>query len=144
MHSTLAVTPDGLPVGLLAQEVVGAARGGARGARPQEAQAAARRPGEPEVVHQLAAVSAGRDAAPQTTLVSVGDREADIYALFLAPRSPRVELLVRAREDRWVRVARDEYKYIHGLRAELATRLWPAPAPSSCLVRSATPPARPR
>src|SRR5438552_2706694 len=34
---------------------------------------------------------------------------------------PGVELLVRAQYDRWVRVARDEYQYIHGVRAELAT-----------------------
>jgi hypothetical protein len=53
-------------------------------------------------------------------LVSVGDREADIYALFLAPRPAGVELLVRAQHDRWVRVPRDEYKYIHYLWAELA------------------------
>jgi len=120
VHSTLAVTPDGVPLGLLAQEVW------ARPAVPPEEhkrKKAKRPPADRESQKwftSLAAVAAGREAAPQTTLVSVGDREADIYALFLAPRPPGVELLVRAQHDRWVRVAGDEYKYIHGLWAELA------------------------
>jgi hypothetical protein len=121
LHSTLVVMPDGLPVGLLAQDVW------ARPAVPPE-ERGRKKPRRPPADREsqkwctsLAAVSAGRDAAPQTTLVSVGDREADIYGLFLAPRPAHVELLVRAREDRWVRVARDEYQYIHGLRAELAS-----------------------
>jgi hypothetical protein len=99
VHSTLAVTPDGLPVGLLAQEVW------ARPAVPpaQRPRKKATRTAEERESQKgftsLAALSAGREAAPQTMLVSVGDREA----------------------DRWVRVARDEYKYIHGLWAEVAT-----------------------
>ena len=120
VHSTLAVTPEGLPLGVLAQEVW---------ARPpllaeDRQKKKARRPPEDRESQKwltsLAAVVAGRAAAPQTTVVSVGDREADIYALFLAPRPPGVELLVRAQHDRWVRVARDEYQYIHGLRTEVA------------------------
>ena len=120
VHSTLAVTPEGLPLGLLAQEVW------ARPEVPPEERTrkkAKRPPDERESQKwftSLAAVAAGREAAPQTALVSVGDREADIYALFLAPRPPGVDLLVRAQHDRWVRVARDEYQYIHGLRAEVA------------------------
>jgi len=120
VHSTLAVTPEGLPLGLLAQEVW---------ARPavlpedHKRKKAKRPPGDRESQKwftSLAAVGAGREAAPQTTLVSGGDREADIDALFLAPRPPGVELLVRAQHDRWVRVSRDEYTYIHTLWAELA------------------------
>jgi Transposase DNA-binding len=120
VHSTLAVTPDGLPLGLLAQEVW------ARPELPPEEgkRKKAKRPVADRESQKwctsLAAVGAGREAAPQTTLVSVGDREADIYALFLAPRPPGVELLVRAQHDRWVRVPRDESQYIHYLRAELA------------------------
>lgn len=65
-------------------------------------------------------MGAARDAAPETTIVSVGDREADIYDLFLAQRPAGVELLVRAQHDRWVRVATDEQRHIHALRATLA------------------------
>lgn len=93
-HSTLAVTPEGLPLGVLAQEVW---------ARPAPSKE----------------TGAARAAAPETTLVSVGDREADIYDLFLAERPAGVELLVRAQHDRWVRVATDEQRHIHALRATL-------------------------
>ena len=50
------------------------------------------------------AVAALRPACPQTLLVSVGDREADIYELFAwakaKPGAPK--LLVRAAQDRCV------------------------------------------
>jgi hypothetical protein len=121
VHRTLAVTPEGLPLGLLAQEVW------ARPALPPEdrKRTKPKRPPEDRESQKwftsLAVLSAGREMAPQTTLVSVGAREADIYALFLAPRPPGVELLVRAQHDRWVRVPRDEYQYIHTLWAEMAT-----------------------
>jgi len=48
------------------------------------------------------------------------DREADIYDLFLAQRPAGVDLLVCAQHDRWVRVATDEQRHIHVLRATLA------------------------
>jgi hypothetical protein len=118
VHTTLAVTPAGLPLGLLAQEVwarppLPAAK---RGTPPK-------RPGTLRESQKwrtsLAAVATGCTAAAATTLVSVGDREADIYGLFAAPRPAGVELLVRARHDRWVRIASDRHRYIHGLRATL-------------------------
>jgi len=119
VHSTLAVTPDGLPLGVLAQQVW---------ARPvpSEKTSAARgkRPIAERESHKwltsLAAVGKARGGAPASTIVSVGDREADIYDLFLAERPSGVEVLIRARHDRWVRVATDEQKYIHALRAILA------------------------
>jgi len=94
-HSTLAVTPEGLPLGLLAQDVW---------ARPEPGKTKGKRPlAERESqtwLTSLAAVSAERDTAPATQIVSVGEREADIYDLFLAERPPGVELLVRAQHDR--------------------------------------------
>ena len=61
--------------------------------------------GEKESVRWLRSLEAleGRQAAwPQTQLVSVGDREADIYELFVwATAKPgRPALLVRAEQDR--------------------------------------------
>jgi hypothetical protein len=60
----------------------------------------------------LQAVNVWAEAAPETTLddlrrplltsVNVGDREADIYDLFLLPRAPNVHLLVRAVHNRRV------------------------------------------
>jgi len=50
----------------------------------------------------LEAVCAARAACPQTRFVSIGDREADVYDLFLVTRPPGVEVLVRAAWDRRV------------------------------------------
>jgi Transposase Tn5 dimerisation domain len=47
-------------------------------------------------------VCAARAACPTTHFVSVGDREADVYDLFIAPRPTGVDLLIRARSDRQV------------------------------------------
>ncbi len=48
----------------------------------------------------LAASRAMRPPCPPTHFVSVGDREADVYDLFVAPRPAGVDLLVRATQDR--------------------------------------------
>ena len=100
-HSTLALTPERVPLGLLAQQVWArdAATYGqlpdqhARGIEAKESQ---------KWLTSLAAVAAARAACPQTHFVSVGDREADVYDLFAAPRPAGVDLLVRATQDRGV------------------------------------------
>lgn len=99
MHSTLAVTPERLTLGILSQEVW---------ARDPEtfSQLPDRRerPIEDKESHKwlvgLAATNAARLACPQTQFISIGDREADVYDLFLAERSQGVDLLVRAVRDR--------------------------------------------
>jgi hypothetical protein len=53
-------------------------------------------------VKSLEAVEAAHEACPNTHFVSVGDREADIYDLFLVKRSVGVDLLVRAALNRRV------------------------------------------
>jgi Transposase DNA-binding/Transposase Tn5 dimerisation domain len=101
VHSTLAVLPEhGIPQGLLAQEVwarPGAPPGGRlpRRERPVAAK---------ESQKWLTALAASRTAVPTAvTLVHVGDREADVYELFLAGAAqPGTELLVRAAQDRRV------------------------------------------
>jgi hypothetical protein len=52
-------------------------------------------------------VATAHHACPQTHFISVGDREADVYELFTAPRPAGVDLLVRAAWDR--RVAHPEH-----------------------------------
>lgn len=99
MHSTLAVTPERLALGILSQEVW---------ARDPEtfSQLPNRRerPIEDKESHKwlvgLAATNAARLACPQTHFISVGDREADVYDLFMAERNEGVDLLVRAVRDR--------------------------------------------
>ena len=50
----------------------------------------------------LESVNAAAKENPKTQFYSVGDREADVYDLFLAAREPNVELLIRAIRDRRV------------------------------------------
>jgi hypothetical protein len=99
-HSTLALTPERVPLGLLAQEVW------AREPPPDPPPDPPARPAAEKESHKwltsLAAVEAARAACPATHFVSVGDREADVYELFALPRPAGVDLLVRAAWDRRV------------------------------------------
>ena len=109
LHSTLAVTPSGLPLGMLHTAV--------RARDPQAVGSAKQRHSKPiaekESHKWLDSLSACQQVAPQcpeTLLVNVTDREGDLYDLFaqtLAPTDdPRVHLLVRSKHNR--RLAGDE------------------------------------
>ena len=101
VHSTLAFTSERLPLGLLAQQVwtrdpLQPGRRATRKLRPiaeQESQ---------KWLTSLAAVAAQWSQCPATRLLSVGDREADVYDRFLLPRPDGVDVLVRAAWDRRV------------------------------------------
>ncbi len=77
-------------------------------------------------LQSLEAVEAARKACPETHFVSVGDREADIYDLFMVKRTPGVDLLVRAAENRRV----EARNAICGLRLRPAR--WSPPPRSKC------------
>ena len=101
VHSTLAITPERVPLGLLAQQVW------ARD--PDDVGKRARRKRRPmsqkesqKWLHSLEAVFTARECCPTTCLVSVGDREADVYDVLSAERPEGVELLIRAAWDRCV------------------------------------------
>lgn len=101
VHTTVAFTPERVPLGIVAQAVW--ARDpwtvGQRGTCKQRSIA------EKESYKWLAsleAVNQARQACPQTHWVSVGDREADVYDLFVAERPAGVDLLGRAAWDRRV------------------------------------------
>lgn len=102
------MTPERLPLGLLAQR--NWVRDDATfGALPSNKKRAI---GDKESIKWLESVEAlniARGAAPQTTFVSVGDREADVYELFAMKRAAGVELLVRAF---WNRVVDSEHRYL--------------------------------
>ena len=130
-HSTLACTPEGVPLGLLAQAVW---------ARPpssgQSKAARKKRPvAEKESAKWLAgleAVVAGRAQAGPATLpplVVVSDAESDVYAYFAAPRPTGVDLLVRAAQDR---LTGAEKRSRVRLRALLAAQ--PASPPETVVV----------
>ena len=86
LHSTFAVSSEGLPLGVLRAEFSGTAGPDKKTERWLNG------------LHDCAA--AAREL-PSTEIVSVMDREADFFELFLAQRDhPRVQLLVRAMHNR--------------------------------------------
>ena len=101
VHSTLAFTPERVPLGLLAQQVW-ARDPDDVGKRARRKQLPISQKESQKWLSSLEAVCRARDGCPQTRLVSVGDREADVYDLLAAARPEGVELLIRAAWDRCV------------------------------------------
>jgi hypothetical protein len=97
MHDTMAYTPTGVPLGLVDVQVW--ARDPSEHGQSARSE---RRPIESKEsrkwLRSFEAASALQEACPDTTIVSVGDREADVYELFLAAqqRARGPKLLVRA------------------------------------------------
>jgi hypothetical protein len=101
VHSTLAFTPERLPLGLLAQQVW--ARDPADvGKRTRRKPLPISQKESQKWLTSLAAVCQARDGCPQTRLISIGDREADGYDLLAAARPEGVEVVIRAVWDRCV------------------------------------------
>lgn len=101
VHSTLAVTPAGQPLGFLHNAVR------ARNPRARVTSRETRTLRDKEShkwIESLEACQAVAPLCPQTTLVNIADREGDLYDLFVqalsVPEESRVELLVRAWHDR--------------------------------------------
>jgi hypothetical protein len=106
VHSTLALTPDGVVLGVLAQE---------QWTRPVEEQGVAARRRERAIEEKeshkwlggLEATNGAARACPTTHWIAAGDRECDIYDVFLREREPNVDLVVRAAQDRALEDAPD-------------------------------------
>jgi len=106
LHSTLALTPAGQPLGLLHAQVW-ARSGRTFGRSSNERNRTPRAQKESQKwMESLSASQALAAECPNTTLVNVADREGDLYDMFvqaLAPTDePRVHLLVRAQHSRQV------------------------------------------
>jgi hypothetical protein len=106
LHSTLALTPAGQPLGLLqAQTWARSARHFGRSSHQRNRTPRAQKESQ-KWLDSLSACQALADQCPGTTLVNVADREGDLYDLFqqaLAPSTRRrVHLLVRAQHNRQV------------------------------------------
>jgi hypothetical protein len=101
VHSTVAVTPERAPLGLLAQQVWtrDPAQVGKKRQRRQRPTAAKE---SQKWLRSLAAVATLHEQCRTTHLVSVGDSEAAVYDLFAAPRPAGVDLLGRAGQPRRV------------------------------------------
>jgi len=91
LHSTLAVAPNGLPLGVLKSQGIAA---------PEKDAADAAKKTLPWIEHHRDLVDL-RPQLPRTRLIHVCDREADFFELFDEQRQHgQVELLVRAKHDR--------------------------------------------
>ena len=100
LHSALAVTAAGVPLGLIDQRTWtrDPATLGKRAQRNKKETA------DKESQRWLDALAATEAAVPVgPTVVTVADREADFYDLFAAPRRPGSHLLIRAKPRRRVR-----------------------------------------
>ena len=101
-HSVLAVSPDGVPLGLLHLAIWARdpAQLGKRRTRRQRVTA------EKESQKWLDGLQATEAALPPTQKVLlVADREADVFAYLAAPRRANTDLLIRACSPRMVSVA---------------------------------------
>jgi hypothetical protein len=99
VHTTLALTPERVPLGLLEQTVWtrDAMVLGKRATRKTRAIAEKE---SQKWLTSLGAAGRAKASCPTTAVVSVGDREADVYDLFLAERPAGVDLLIRAAWNR--------------------------------------------
>lgn len=97
VHSALAVTTDGVPLGLV-EQILWARDPDTRG---KSAQRKALPIEEKESYRWLKIQDQVAASVPDgTRTVLMGDRESDIYDLFIAPRDPRQHLLVRGAWNR--------------------------------------------
>jgi hypothetical protein len=114
LHSTFAIAPNGLPLGVLkAQCIAPETRS------PDDQRKPSKIPIEEKktfvwIEHHRDLVDLAA-TMPQTQLVNVCDREADFFELFDEQRrNPRVELLIRAQHDRTI--SEDPFKLFAAIR----------------------------
>jgi len=110
VHDTMAFNLEGTPLGLL--DVQCWARDPEQfGKRHQRRQLGLEEKESVKWLRSLEAVARIQSQCPQTRIVSVGDREADIYELFVwaTQQTGRPQLLIRAEHNRRVR---EEHGYL--------------------------------
>jgi hypothetical protein len=105
-HTTLAFSPERVPLGLLGQ-AVWARDAATYGQQPEQPARPITEKESRKWLDSLAVVNAAAAATGAPThFIQIGDAEADVYDLLGAARAPTVDLLVRAGQDR--RVEADE------------------------------------
>src|ERR1700704_2247790 len=105
VHSVLTVTAQGVPLGLVHQQVW------ARD--PEEKGKSKKRKqlpiSEKESQRWLDSLQATQSAVQEgARIITIADREADIYDLFALPRAANMDLLIRANYDRRIQVDNEE------------------------------------
>jgi hypothetical protein len=116
LHSTLAVAPNGLPLGVLRAQCLAPKGKSPTDDRPSFAIPIEEKKTFVWIEHHRDLVElAGQ--MPQTRLIDVCDREADFFEMFDEQRQdPRVDLLVRAKHDR--NLAKEPFKLFAAVRHE--------------------------
>jgi hypothetical protein len=116
LHSTLAVAPNGLPLGVLRAQCIAPKGKSPEDDRPSFAIAIEEKKTFVWIEHHRDLVElAGQ--MPQTRLIDVCDREADFFEMFDEQRqNPRVDLLVRAKYDR--NITAEPFKLFAAVRHE--------------------------
>lgn len=99
VHTTLGVTPQRVPLGLIDQQVI-YREAEEFGKRHRRRQRPISEKESRKWLNSLEATAEIQVQCPQTRIVSVGDREADIFDLFLASQELRQDVLVRAAWNR--------------------------------------------
>lgn len=95
VHSAMLVSLEGVPLGLIHQAVW------ARAAEPVSLHRRRRETAEKESQRWLTALQASQAGVPpEVEVITVADREADIFDLFASPRRPGSQLLIRAAHNR--------------------------------------------
>lgn len=135
VHSTLALSLDGLPLGLLTQQTW-ARDPATKGCGRQRN----RRPtADKDSQKWLTAFHASHQALPaRVTTITVADREADTYDLWSAPRRAHAHLLLRAKHDRAL-VGEPQHLWAH-LRAQPVAETRPVLLPRQHTGRTTSAP----
>src|SRR5436190_5146851 len=99
VHSVLAVSSDGIPLGLVHQQVWSRDP-----EKKREKEEHKKLPiEEKESYRWLQSLDATNKAMDKSThIITIADREADIFELFALPRSDNMDLLIRAVQDRLI------------------------------------------
>jgi len=108
MHSTLAVTPQGLPLGLLTQQFIERPIEKVIGSVPETRKLPIEEKESYrwiEAFQQVLALKPG-----EVQLVTVCDREADFYEMFVTAEEKQADLLVRASTNR--KIVDEEAQYL--------------------------------
>ena len=105
MHTTLAVTPQRVPLGLIDQQVWTRPAETLGKLAPHDSRPISDKESQ-KWLTSLQRTAALQAQLPDTQIISVGDREADIYDLFLLAQTLHQDVLVRGSWDR--RVAHPE------------------------------------
>jgi len=95
MHTTVAFTEEGLPLGLIAQDVW------SRPHEPREKEKKSVRIEEKESYKWIKALEKTAHSTPANVpLITLGDREADVYELLLRAEQLAAKYVIRAAQDR--------------------------------------------